>query len=150
MKETATKIKGIVTVMEQPDKEGRVILMSQIKRINFAELTYEKWKSWIRYFLIVFHCLIFDEDGRKEGVVFVNDYDGLPFFQLLSLQGKVDKDVQSSVQSLMMGAMPLKMKGFYLVNAPWWIEVPAKIILPFLSKKLRERVFFVSKRWRKV
>ncbi|KAJ1486692.1 hypothetical protein T484DRAFT_2298193 [Baffinella frigidus] len=53
-------------------------------------------------------------------------------------------------QELFIGSLPIKTKAFYLVNLPWWLEIPMKLVMVFIGKKLRDRMRFVSKRWRKV
>ncbi|KAJ1488646.1 CRAL-TRIO domain-containing protein, partial [Baffinella frigidus] len=141
---------GWFRLLDPVDKKGRLTVLMTMSKVDFDKVTEERHRMVVEYFFLFFHGLMFDEAAQKNGMCYVNDYTGLEFSTIVKMGGKTDERTKKAMHTLMLGALPIKMKSTFLVNLPWWIDVPFKIVLVFMSAKLKERVRFVSKRWRKV
>eukprot|EP00281_Chroomonas_sp_CCMP1168_P012236 CAMPEP_0206281146 /NCGR_PEP_ID=MMETSP0047_2-20121206/38973_1 /ASSEMBLY_ACC=CAM_ASM_000192 /TAXON_ID=195065 /ORGANISM="Chroomonas mesostigmatica_cf, Strain CCMP1168" /LENGTH=90 /DNA_ID=CAMNT_0053711289 /DNA_START=1 /DNA_END=269 /DNA_ORIENTATION=+ len=69
---------------------------------------------------------------------------------VLGMQMAMDSKLKGAMQKLVFGTFPVKMKAFYLVNMPWYLSGLFKLVLPFVPKKLKERLFFTGPKFRKV
>ena len=73
----------------------------------------------------------------REGLIFVCDCSNIGWKNF-------DIQLEKIGMKLMQDAYPLRIAGFYMLDAPFLLNVLIKICKPFLSKKMQERMFIMS------
>jgi len=144
------KSRGWFRYLDVPDKQDRAIMLMSFTNTPLENFNKEFYQQMASYFFVLFHGLLFDPVCQEHGIIYVNDYTGLDFSIMFKMKDGVDAKTKDAMQELFIGSLPIKTKAFYLVNLPWWLEIPMKLVMVFIGKKLRDRMRFVSKRWRKV
>ena len=48
------------------------------------------------------------------------------------------------MMKLITEGMPLKIKGMYALNVPWWVEAASRLALALLPAAIRSKIHFAS------
>ncbi|XP_050439748.1 uncharacterized protein LOC126845187 isoform X3 [Adelges cooleyi] len=86
----------------------------------------------IRYFFYMFKCLL-RKYGTFDGVIIVINAEGFTFHHLLKL--KSHRQLFSSFSKLLHGALPLRLKKIYLLNASRTVKVAYVLVSYFRDSK---------------
>ncbi|CAL8116905.1 unnamed protein product [Orchesella dallaii] len=127
--------KGVGGILKARDEFGRRVICVNSAEVNPDEVSIEQVTA------ISTHSadrLLMDEDAMTNGVVYVQNNDGIGW-----------KHIKHYTLPVMLRALnifwysyPIKVGGVYQMNCPSYSRYIIAIIKPFLSKKLKERVSF--------
>jgi len=85
-----------------------------------------------------------DIDVARKGGVFVEDFAGASFFDLMAIvRGESAWDMKKMSEALQ-NKLPFRVGGFILVNAPWYLRLLLGIVKPMLKPKLRKKIHVCS------
>lgn len=70
---------------------------------------------------------------QKSGITLVANMDGVEWTNF-------DSNFQKNVLDFFQQNIPARVKNILLFRAPWWINMMVKMVTPFLSEKLRDRI----------
>lgn len=86
-------------------------------------------------------CLLLEDETQIRGIVCVDDFEGLGVHHIIEMTPKFIRLIVALAQD----TFPLRLKAFYIVNAPAVFEGVFKyFVKPFLSKKLKKRVHLLK------
>lgn len=80
-----------------------------------------------------------DLDIMRKGMIIVEDFKGLSFMDMMKLTRVPGQDPKEMMDSLQ-NNIPLRIGGFLIVNAPWYIKAAMAVFKPFMKPKLRDKV----------
>ncbi|CAL8116907.1 unnamed protein product [Orchesella dallaii] len=125
--------KGVGGILKARDEFGRRVICVNSAEVNPDEVSIEQVTA------ISTHSadrLLMDEDAMTNGVVYVQNNDGIGW-----------KHIKHYTLPVMLRALnifwysyPIKVGGVYQMNCPSYSRYIIAIIKPFLSKKLKERI----------
>ncbi|PZC81180.1 alpha-tocopherol transfer protein isoform X1 [Helicoverpa armigera] len=137
-KETNVFIQNVLTVLPTRDQYGRRVLVLELGK---------KWKPSKCSLDEVFKgCVLFLEAAMLEpetqicGAVVIFDMDGLSMQHVLQFTPSFANRIVDWLQE----AIPLRIKGLYIINQPFIFEMVFKLFKPFLKEKLRSRIVFMG------
>lgn len=82
---------------------------------------------------------IFDTVSCHPGVILCEDMGYMGLGDMMSMSSAM-KPIESDLNELFYGCVPLKMKKIIIVNSPWWISVLLGIMRLFMSRKMSSRI----------
>ncbi|XP_075992609.1 alpha-tocopherol transfer protein-like isoform X2 [Anticarsia gemmatalis] len=137
-KETNVFNQNVLTVLPTRDQFGRRVLVLELGK---------KWKPSKCSLDEVFKgCVLFLEAAMLEpetqicGAVVIFDMDGLSMQHVLQFTPSFANRIVDWLQE----AIPLRIKGLYIINQPFIFDMVFKIFKPFLKEKLRSRIVFMG------
>jgi hypothetical protein len=83
--------------------------------------------------------LLEDPNNQVNGFMIIRDWTGVGLFDIIQLELMLRKEM-AKISSLFEDAMPARFKGFWNIQAPWYVSTMFKVISPFLSEKIIQRV----------
>jgi hypothetical protein len=86
---------------------------------------------------------LFDKKTQHPGIIFVQAFNGMSMQEMMRCNSCFS-GIETEMQKLFYGCLPIKMKSCILVGSPWWLSVVLGIMRMFLSKKMSERLKNVS------
>ncbi|CAL8116901.1 unnamed protein product [Orchesella dallaii] len=128
--------KGAMGILKGRDKFGRRVICSNSAEWNPDEVSIDQLTAASTYFV---DRLLLDEDAMNNGIVYVQNNDGIGWKHLK----QYTLPVMLRFLNILWYSYPLKVGGVYHVNCPSYARYINSIIKPFLSKKLKER-FIIS------
>ncbi|CAB3230633.1 unnamed protein product [Arctia plantaginis] len=137
-KETNIFNQNVLTVLPTRDQHGRRVLVLELGK---------KWKpskcSLDEFFK---GCVLFLEAAMLEpetqicGAVVIFDMEGLSMQHVLQFTPSFANRIVEWLQE----AIPLRIKGLYIINQPFIFDMVFKVFKPFLKEKLRSRIVFTG------
>merc|ERR1711871_1821014 len=79
-----------------------------------------------------------DETTQKNGIVIVETFEGFKFSGLKKMD-KLIKPIKKKMFELL-ECFPVRMKGIYIINQPWYFTMIWALVRPFLKRKLKKRI----------
>jgi hypothetical protein len=138
MLQTLLEAEIIVAPDGMTDKQGHTVLVGRLRNNLMAEHGSEPTDIVRMAFYTIDRVLETNLAAQQNGVVIFHDLTGLgrknlhPMIPKLSLSGLI-------------GNFPIKIKGIYIYNAPWFFYAAFKVVSLMMPSKLRNRVHFLKK-----
>lgn len=100
---------------------------------------FENFDILMKAFLLLLHSMTEDLDICRTGITFVADCKnfGWDNFSL---------EMEKLFINLIQEAYPMRLKAMFMVDAPILIKLVMKIMKPFLSAKMQERIFICDRK----
>lgn len=137
-KETNVFMQNVITVLPTRDQYGRRVLVLELGK---------KWKPSQCSLDEVFKgCVLFLEAAMLEpetqicGAVVILDMEGLSMQHVLQFTPSFASRIVEWLQE----AIPLRVKGLYIINQSFLFDCVFKLFKPFLKEKLRSRIVFMG------
>ena len=93
----------------------------------------------LRFSVFYMSVIMRDEETQVNGVVIIENLENYPLTALSRMSGTSLSGIKACFEWMHMS--PLRVRGIYACSQPWYIEVMLKMVKPFMSKKLKERVY---------
>jgi len=121
---------------EMLDKEGRPCLLLRLRNTDMTDGTTPR--QVFRASLYCIERLLQQKEALENGVTYICDLEGI-----------TKKNLHIGVPKLIVGALsgekiPIRIKAFLCVNAPWIFIAMHNALRPFISPKLRKRFVFLK------
>jgi len=122
-------------VSPRRDQHGRVIYLVPVGiwRDDLSTL-----EDILRVAIHDFQIMVSDIETQKNGLVAIIDFKNFGMAKMKDMTPVFLK----KVAILLQGAFPIKIKGLHFVNHSWLLKIIILMIWPFLSNKLRSRLYF--------
>ncbi|GBM75066.1 Clavesin-1 [Araneus ventricosus] len=120
-------------------KNNSLLLIAINRKVNYRKVTFAE-----RFYteIIGVNEILENQLNQICGFTFILDFDGFDIFDLTEFTpGWLRLYLDS-----MLNVFPCRIRDVHIVNAPSLFSVVYTIVYPFLSKKIRDRIFFHSKR----
>uniref|UniRef100_U5EY92 Putative intracellular n=1 Tax=Corethrella appendiculata TaxID=1370023 RepID=U5EY92_9DIPT len=135
-KETNIFKQNILAVLPNRDQLGRRILVLELgKHWRHKEVTLDEVFKGCVLFL---EAAMLEPETQVHGAVVVFDMDGLSMQQVWQFTPQFAKRIVDWLQD----SVPLRIKGFHVINQPKIFNVVFALFKPFLREKLRSRIVF--------
>ena len=133
-------------------KGGRLIMyrlaempLEMLEGIDPKKHAEVMYKQSIRMMIGLFTQLISDPHVAVCGVSFCEDWaDPPPMKLMMRMDNALSTSQKKVVFGLFQDVLPLRFSAFYVLNQPSWFTVILAIVKPFLSKKLRKRIYLLK------
>ncbi|XP_065066825.1 retinaldehyde-binding protein 1-like [Rhopilema esculentum] len=132
-----TMEQGIVGVLPQRDKKGRVIMTFNFSKWNMS-LAFH-FEKLLRVFVYTLEKLFENEETQINGVVIICNLTQLSVLQTKSLGAPmIDK-----VLEIFEGNFPFRLNAIHLLNPPWHFKLLWKMVDPLkkIKQKTARRIF---------
>lgn len=83
------------------------------------------------------HCLAFDMDSQRTGIVILEDMAYMGFGTMMKV---FPMDAKKEIDILFQGVSPVRMHKFCIVRSPMWMTLIMKFMGMFMSKKMKARM----------
>eukprot|EP01092_Planopodium_desertum_P014676 TRINITY_DN74955_c0_g1_i1.p1 TRINITY_DN74955_c0_g1~~TRINITY_DN74955_c0_g1_i1.p1 ORF type:complete len:286 (+),score=22.37 TRINITY_DN74955_c0_g1_i1:54-911(+) len=86
--------------------------------------------------------LMYEQDLNvaRNGLLYVEDFAGCSFSQLMAMSKSVDSTAMKELMSGMETSVPVRLRGIVLYHAPWWIRAAVAIFKPFLAAETKQKL----------
>jgi len=121
---------GIDTVAV--DNEQRILVTT-----NFLQVPKTRVKETVLFIIIVNMLSKLTVAHLRDGIVWIMTMKGFRWANYNSSLG-------TTITQFMLNCLPLKPKALYAVNSPWFISVILTIVKPFVSAKMKKRLFVID------
>ncbi|CAL8116893.1 unnamed protein product, partial [Orchesella dallaii] len=123
---------GKVGCLKCRDNEGRRFGVWNAENWNPDEISLDQICAIAAYYM---DSLLFDEDALNNGLVIIFNCAGMGL-----KQGR-QFTLRAMLRFLYVFwyAYPIKVKGIYVINVPFYLQYLYQIISPFFTKKLKQR-----------
>ncbi|ODM86907.1 Retinaldehyde-binding protein 1 [Orchesella cincta] len=129
--------RGVYGLTKTRDKFGRRIICFNTGEWNPNELPFEEFGGAATHF---YDKMILDKDVINNGLIIIQNCGGMG----LKHARQYTLHNMLLILNVFCLAYPIKLKGLYYVNVPSYVKYLFKIIQPFLSKKLKERMVIMG------
>jgi hypothetical protein len=114
--------------------------------LDFSDIDLERIKSIpaeenLRIFVWFSHLAMLDPHAQQNGCVLVQNLGKIQFWNSLTL---LNPTLAHKIDRLTIGTMPVKMKQIYVCESPQWAQMLVKLMMPFLSPIVRDRIVFLG------
>jgi hypothetical protein len=93
----------------------------------------------LRFSVFYMSVIMRDEETQVNGVVIVENLENYPLTALSRMSGTSFSGIKACFDWMHMS--PLRLRVIYACKQPWYVGVMLKMVTPFMSKKLKERVY---------
>jgi len=100
-------------------------------------------KDSLRSFVWYAHYVMYDENAQSNGILFFESCGNVGFMDMMTM---VPMKLGVKLDRLTIGVLPIKMKKFYILETPTWMDMLMKFMSMFMSKKMKSRIA-VAKDW---
>jgi len=125
------------------DKKGRGVFYVQARYI-FPEMMMSMTRYMRATYFIMDLVLDHDIQLQRKGFTMIEDLNGASLSTYLSMMrarsGDVDSPSMQTIMKLTQEALPIRLRGIYLMNAPWYYRVLVPLARPFLDPKLARHI----------
>lgn len=129
---------NILAVFPNRDQLGRRILLLELgKSWKHKEVSLDEVYKGCVLFL---EAAMLEPETQVHGAVVIFDMDGLSMQQVWQFTPPFAKRIVDWLQD----AVPLRIKGIYIINQPKIFNVVFALFKPFLREKLRNRIIFLG------
>jgi len=104
---------------------------------NFLQVPRTRVKETVLFIIIVNMLAKLTVAHLRDGIIWIMTMKGFGWANYNSSLG-------TSITQFMLSCLPLKPKALYAVNSPWFISVILTIVKPFVSAKMKKRLFVVD------
>lgn len=114
--------------------------------LDFSDIDLERVKAIpvdenLRLFVWFSHFAMFDLQAQHNGCVLVKNLGKIQFWNSLTL---LNPKLAHKIDRLTIGTMPVKMKQIYVCESPQWAHILVKLMMPFLSPVVKDRLVFLG------
>ncbi|XP_058819700.1 clavesin-1-like [Topomyia yanbarensis] len=132
---------GMVWFMPERDSDGAALCVIEVgKKWNTSKVSIIELIAAIR---LCVEVALLDPETQLHGMKVIFDTDGLSMAQIAQNSPKHARMILDWVQK----ASPFRMQGIHVVNNSMIFNILFAIFKPFISKELREKIFFHNKDW---
>ncbi|EAT47604.1 AAEL001318-PA [Aedes aegypti] len=134
---------GMIWFMPERDaNDGAAICVVEVgKKWNTAKVSIIELIAAIR---ICVECALLDPETQLHGIKVIFDTEGLSMSQIAQNTPKHACMILDWVQK----SCPFRLRGVHVVNNSMLFNILFAIFKPFISKELREKIFFHNKDWK--
>ncbi|XP_055598961.1 clavesin-1-like [Uranotaenia lowii] len=133
---------GMIWFMPERDSDGAAICVVEVgKKWDTSKVSIVELIAAIR---ICVEAALLDPETQLCGMKVIFDTEGLSMSQIAQNTPKHACMILDWVQK----ACPFRLKGVHVVNNSMLFNVLFAIFKPFISKELREKIFFHNKDWK--
>merc|ERR1719397_969420 len=104
---------------------------------NFLQVPRTRVKETVLFIIIVNMLSKLTVAHLRNGIIWIMTMKGFGWANYNSSLG-------TSITQFMLSCLPLKPKALYAVNSPWFISVILTIVKPFVSAKMKKRLFVID------
>ncbi|XP_067007615.1 alpha-tocopherol transfer protein-like [Anabrus simplex] len=127
---------NILTVLPNRDQAGRRILILELgKKWKHNKVSLDEVYKGAVLFM---EAALYEPETQICGVQVIFDMDGLSLQQVWQFTPPFAKRIIDLLQE----AIPIRLKGFHIVNQPYIFNMVFALFKPFLKDKLRSRIVF--------
>ncbi|XP_062553092.1 alpha-tocopherol transfer protein-like [Armigeres subalbatus] len=133
---------GMIWFMPERDTDGAALCVVEVgKKWNTSKVSIVELIATIR---ICVECALLDPETQLHGIKVIFDTEGLSMSQIAQNTPKHACMILDWVQK----ACPFRLRGVHVVNNSMLFNILFAIFKPFISKELREKIFFHNKDWK--
>jgi len=121
---------GIDTVVV--DNEQRILVTT-----NFLQVPKTRVTETVLFIIIVNMLAKLTISNLRDGIIWIMTMKGFRWANYNSSLG-------TAITQFMLNCLPLKPKALYAVNSPWFISVILTIVKPFVSAKMKKRLYVID------
>ena len=115
-------------------KHGEKLLFG---RFRFNDLSSWSPQDLCRAIVYLVETALISEETQDKGVLVLHDLSGIG-------QNNISIQVPKLLLPIVLGKYPVKVKGIYIYNAPWWFQGPLQVVKLLMPSKIRSRLHTVS------
>ncbi|XP_065094086.1 clavesin-1-like [Ochlerotatus camptorhynchus] len=132
----------MIWFMPERDADGAALCVVEVgKKWNTSKVSIIELIAAIR---ISVECALLDPETQLHGIKVIFDTEGLSMSQIAQNTPKHACMILDWVQK----ACPFRLQGVHVVNNSMLFNILFAIFKPFISKELREKIFFHNKDWK--
>ena len=126
------------------DKQGCLVWWCDLKDMDLEAIRTRKLSvlEFLRFFVWAMHLIVLDKQAQENGMLIVEDIRKMSFWACMTT---FPMEVNTALDRMTIGCLPIKMKACYVMNAATWLHVMMNIMKPFMSKKMRQRIIIIHK-----
>ena len=126
---------GIFGVLERPIKNGSQALCVVASRWNPATIPAN---DPYKMFVMIAEKLLEDEEVQVHGISIFDNLERSSWHLMYAfLRSHV---IQNGSLMELQDSFPMRLKGFHMLNQPWYLSMIMTVVRPFLSQKHRDRM----------
>ncbi|KAI2497501.1 hypothetical protein MHU86_17003 [Fragilaria crotonensis] len=123
------------------DKAGHFVWWLDLSDIDLERIKSIPAEENLRLFVWFSHLVMLDPHAQQNGCVLVQNLGKLQFWNSLTL---LNPTLAHKIDRLTIGTMPVKMKQIYVCESPQWAQILVKLMMPFLSPIVKDRIVFLG------
>jgi hypothetical protein len=123
------------------DKAGHFVWWFDISDLDLVKVQSISVEENLRLFVWFSHFVMFDPQAQQNGCVLIQNLGQIHFWSSVSL---LNPTLARKIDRLTIGTMPVKMKQIYICESPQWAQLLVKLMKPFLSPIVKERILFLA------
>ena len=126
---------GIFGVLEESLKNKSRVLCVIPSRWNYVAVPpIDPYKT----FVMILEKLVEDEEVQVHGLSIFDNMEGVSWH--LTYAFLRSEPLQRGALVELQDSFPLRFKGLYMLNQPWYLSMIMTVVKPFLSQKHRDRI----------
>ena len=129
---------GMMTHLPARNSRGELVLLIDGEKLTPYAKEYTL-TDMLRFSVFYMSIIMRDEETQVNGVVIVENLENYPLTALSRMSGTSLSGIKACFDWMHMS--PLRLRGIYACSQPWYVTGMLKIVSPFMSKKLRNRVY---------
>mmetsp|Transcript_26547 Transcript_26547/g.78528 ORF Transcript_26547/g.78528 Transcript_26547/m.78528 type:complete len:405 (-) Transcript_26547:23-1237(-) len=118
----------------------RIVWWMDLGRADMTAIKDLPPKDIMRLFVWVSHLIIFQEEGMKNGIVFIDNMSHVSFWDYMTM---LPLQLGMKLDKFMINCTPLQTKLVVFMNRPVWADIGYGILSVFLTKETKNRVNMV-------
>lgn len=123
------------------DKAGHFVWWFDIAALDLEKVKAIPVEENLRLFVWLAHFAMLDPQAQQNGCVLVENLGKLQLWTGMTL---IPPNLARKIDRLTIGTMPVKMKQGYVCESPQWATVLTKMMKPFLSPIVKDRIVFLE------
>lgn len=123
------------------DKAGHFVWWFDIAQLDVEKVKAIPVEENLRLFVWLAHFAMLDPQAQQNGCVLVENLGKLQLWTGMTL---IQPNLARKIDRLTIGTMPVKMKQVYVCESPQWATVLTKMMKPFLSPVVKDRIVFLE------
>lgn len=129
---------GMMSHLPTTNSRGELVLLVDGEKLTPYAKDYNLTEM-LRFSVFYMSVIMADEETQVNGVIIVENLQNYPMMALSRMAGTSLAGIKASFD--WMNLSPLRVRGIYAFYQPWYIGMMLGMTKPFMSKKLKERVY---------
>jgi len=128
---------GMMSHLPVRNSRGELVLLLDGEKLTpyAREFT---MTDMLRFSVFYMSILMSSEETQINGVIILENLHNYPMLALNQMKGAGLSGIRASFE--WMHVSPLRLRGLYAIKQPWYIGAMLRMVKPFMSRKLRDRV----------
>lgn len=134
---------GVFEVLDARLREGPKVICVSPDRWDMDEYPPQ---LMLRTIMLIMEKLIEDEETQVHGICIFQCVGNVDLFRVWRFT-QLDIARKGILINLIQNCFPARMKGFHLIEQPWYVSIVLGLMKNFMKEKLRNRIFMHGSDW---